>query len=161
MILLLIKLLGVSSYKLLDNVTPVFPKVLKPCQGISKRLLSTSIEVCKQLQDSGYDVSIGKNNATGSVCSEAHNSHYGYMMPYENFTEIHISNKLLDKPTTLYNVLLHEVLHSVGLDHSTSEGLMKYSITQTFWGSVENDQRRLWLSIDDLSGLYYLKHYSS
>jgi len=158
MILFLLKLLFVYPFKILDTVTPVFPKVLQLCDGIDERLFDVSVKVCEQLQESGYDVLLGSNEPTGSICNEKHDRYYGYMLPYTNFTEIYISNELLDKPNTLYNVLLHEVLHSVGLDHSTNEGMMKYAITETYWGNIVDDQRKLWPSVDDLTGLYYLKH---
>lgn len=160
----LIKLLFVSfasSYKILESVTPVFPKVIEPCQGISKRLLGSSVKVCDKLTEIGYPVMMSSDNSTGSICNEKHREHYGYMMSYENFTEIHISNKLLTSPNTLYNVVLHEVLHSVGLHHSSKEGMMKYAVSKNWWGEVIEDQRELWLSIDDLSGLYYISTLAS
>ena len=123
-------------------------------------MLGASVKVCDKLTEIGYPVILSLDNSTGSICNAKHLK-YGYMIPYENFTEIHISNKLLNSPNTLYNVVLHEVLHSVGLNHSSKEGMMKYVMSENWWAGVIEDQRELWLSIDDLSGLYYLSTLAS
>ena len=56
---------------------------------------------------------------------------------------------------TLYNVLLHEMLHSLGLKHSKEKGMMNYSITVDDKMPIE-DHHKMWLSLDDLAGIKFL-----
>ena len=58
----------------------------------------------------------------------------------------------MNLPNTLYNVLLHEILHGLGLKHSKEKGMMNYSITVDDKGPLE-DHHKLWLSSDDLEGI--------
>ena len=82
------------------------------------------------------------------------------MYPYDggNKTNIFIKNELLYFPNTLYNVLLHEVLHSFGLGHSDKTGMMNYSIKLGLFNRIKEDSTKLWLSIDDIDGLDFLKN---
>ena len=145
------------SYKILESVTPIFPKVIEPCKNIEPTLLETSIDISEKLSEIGYPVIFSSDNNTGSICNKK-KINYGYVIPSKNFTEIYISNKLINYPNTLHNVVLHEILHSFGLHHSDKEGMMNYTVKKTWWGSLINDNNKLWLSIDDLGGLYYLSN---
>ena len=58
----------------------------------------------------------------------------------------------MNLPNTLYNVLLHEILHSLGLKHSLLKGMMNYSITVDNKRPIE-DHHKMWLSLDDLAGI--------
>lgn len=147
----------VNAYILLNNVKCVIPKIISPCEGINLLLLETSQEVVSDLRQLGLPIYIDKSvNSTGIICNEP-NVHYGYMTPSVdgNKTNITISNNLFPYLNTLYNVILHELLHSVGLNHNNGEqGMMSYSITMTNWfRSVKNDCRKLWISIDDVNGI--------
>ena len=157
--IILLLIMSAFGYVLLNSVEPIFPKLLKPCNGIDQRLLESANEASSMLSKWGFDVTVsgGSSLVSGSICNKG-NIHYGYMTPYINNTAISISNKLLSYPNTLYNVVLHEILHSLGLDHSPEDGLMSYAVTQNWFGGVEDDDRKLWLSIDDLLGLINLKY---
>ena len=149
-----------NAFKVLESVVPVFPKVIEPCLGISQRLLQVTEDVAEELTNSGYPVVVGgRGEPTGSICNQRTSNGYGYTVPHEGFTEIQVSERLLTSPNTLHNVVLHEVLHSLGLHHSEKEGMMNYAVNENWWGGVVEDQRKLWLSLDDLQGLYYLREF--
>ena len=157
MIRLLFNVVFTAGYVLLDKVVLSYPKVLSVCPSISPVLKDTIDEVVKHMNLNGYPVIIQDANNTGTICNQ-HRGHYGYTTLNNNRTDIYINNKLFNTPNTLYNVLLHEVLHSIGLDHSQEQGIMSYAITENWYGSPVNDNRFLWLSIDDLQGLYEIKY---
>ena len=49
------------------------------------------------------------------------------------------------------------ILHSMGLDHNKGgNGMMNYSV-RTGWFGIKDDERKLWLSEDELNGFYYLR----
>lgn len=147
----------VSSFTILNTVNPVFPKIIEPCPRISRRLLKTSKEVSSHFTDSGYPVIIDSTNSSGRICNQPQKE-YGYTIPYENYTSIFISNRILSYPNSLYNVVLHEILHSCGLHHSNKKGMMNYAVSENIFRMIKEDSTKLWLSFDDLSGLYYLKN---
>ena len=105
------------------------------------------------------------DNTTGYICNQQ-SSNFGYTSILENSVEqntnIWISNTLLDKPNTLYNVVLHEVLHSMGLNHSDKQGMMNYSVRigYNWYGSMEiiDDERKLWISPDDRKEFRFLRN---
>jgi hypothetical protein len=148
----------ISGYVLLHQVHVSYPKVLSVCPALSPRLKDTIYEVADAMTLNGYPVLIQHQaNASGVICNQPH-GHYGYTTLDNNQTNIYINDKLLYLPNTLYNVLLHEVLHSIGLDHSDKPGMMSYAISETWYGFPKEDERKLWLSIDDLRGLYDIKY---
>lgn len=146
-----------QSYKLLENIIPVFPKVLGFCDDIDTLVIDTAYEITKNIPN----FKIGDDN-TGKICMTDGNNNYGYMTwKYNtNYTDVFIHNELIDTPNTLYNVLLHEVLHSFGLNHSDIEGMMNYSVTVNMWGQVLEDERKLWISYDDIIGLNKIYFYN-
>ena len=153
---LLIVLSFVNAYSLLNNVECIIPKILRPCEGINLFFLQTSQEVVTDLRQLGLSIFIAKSiNATGNICNEV-GTHYGFMTQSvdSTTTNITISNELFSYPNTLYNVILHEILHSLGLDHDEEPGLMSYAVTLSSWfGSIKNDCRKLWISKDDINGI--------
>jgi hypothetical protein len=46
----------------------------------------------------------------------------------------------------------------MGLDHSKKPGMMGYHIRSDFFGFPLEDPHKLWLSIDDLAGLYHISN---
>ena len=81
-------------------------------------------------------------------------THY---IPFYNETDITISNTILGIDTNLYNVVLHEFVHALGLDHSnTSMGIMNYTIQTTNNKGIIKDKDRLYISVDDYKGIKYL-----
>jgi hypothetical protein len=152
----------IGGYVILDNVVPSFPKVLNLCEDIDPILEQTAYDVSENIPNfyvsSIHSVNINMN-ATGYICNQE-DGHYGYMSYNHNTnnTNIWINNELLLTPNTLYNVLLHEVLHSFGLAHSDVEGMMNYSLSTNWLGYVKNDEKKLWISFDDIIGLSFLKY---
>ena len=147
----------INAYILLNNVECIIPKIISPCKDINLFLLQTLQEVASDLRQLGLPFYIGaSSNATGIICNKT-NVHYGIMSSSTNSvnTNITISNDLLGYPNTLYNVILHEILHSLGLDHNNGEpGLMSYAVRATSWfGSIVDDCRKLWISSDDINGI--------
>ena len=146
----------VNGYILLNNIECIVPKIISPCEDINLFLLQTSQEVASDLRQLGLPFYIGTSNATGIICNNQ-DVHYGVMISSNDSvnTDIVISNDLLGYPNTLYNVILHEILHSLGLDHNNGEpGLMSHTVRVSSWfGSVLNDCRKLWISSDDINGI--------
>lgn len=140
------------SYELLKDIIPVFPKVLGFCEEVDNIVIDTAYEITKNIPN----FYLGEEN-TGEICmiEDKKINNYGYMSwKYNtNFTRIMIHRDLLYTPNTLYNVLLHEVLHSFGLNHSNIEGMMNYTVSVSRYGRVIEDERKLWISYDDIMGL--------
>jgi len=159
MIRLLLNVFSACGYLLLHEVNYNFPKILNVCSNINNQLRKTIDEIALTMNDNGFPVIIQKEHSTGIICNEE-DGHYGYMLiDDKNHTNIYINNKILYLPNTLYNVVLHEILHAIGLNHNKGEyGIMNYAITENWFGYPINDNRKLWLSIDDLRGLYDIKY---
>lgn len=152
----------VNSFEIINSVTPQFPKLLKTCPTIDNRLLNSVSELSNNFPQ--FQISYG-DNTTGYICNQQ-SDNLGYTSilkdSIDQNTNIWISDKLLNKPNTLYNVLLHEILHSMGLNHSDKQGMMNYSIRvgYNWYGGIEiiDDDVKLWISPDDRKGLRYLKN---
>jgi len=150
----------VNSFEIINSVKTQFPKRLKPCSDIDSRLLETCIE----LSNNFPQFQLSENETTGYICNQQ-SDNLGYTSiskdSIDQNTNIWISNKLLYKPNTLYNVVLHEVLHSMGLNHSNKQGMMNYSIRVGYnrYGGMEiiDDDIKLWISTDDRKGLRFLR----
>lgn len=146
----------VQSFEVIPSVKRQFPKLLKPCSNIDQRLLDTVTELSTNLPQ----FKLSSNDTTGYICNQR-SDNLGYTSILENSidqnTNIWIANSLLNTPNTLYNVVLHEVLHAMGLNHSDQPGMMNYSIRTTWFGNVIEDPQKLWISPDDRQGLRFLK----
>jgi len=104
-----------------------------------------------------------KFNYKNSICNENLDnniySEYGFCThysPFFNETDITISNTILGIDTNLYNVVLHEFIHAIGLDHGTNKGMMNYTIQLTENNGIIKDSTKLYISIDDYIGIKYL-----
>ena len=153
-----------NSFEIIKSVKPQFPKLLKPCPDIDSRLLETCAELSNNFPQFEFLNELRVNETTGYICNQQ-SDNLGYTSilkdSIEQNTNIWISDKLLYKPNTLYNVVLHEVLHSMGLNHSNERGMMNYSIRlgYNWYGGMEiiDDDMKLWISTDDRKGLRFLR----
>lgn len=160
-ILILSILSFIKGFEIINSVNPQFPKLLKTCNTIDTRLLDTTNYISDRFPQ--FQISYG-NDTTGYICNqEIENYGYTYILKdsVEQNTNIFISNRLLYKTNTLYNVVLHEILHSMGLNHSDKQGMMNYSISisRNRYGIIDiiDDERKLWISSDDRKGLRFLR----
>ena len=99
-----------------------------------------------------------KEQSTNSICNHHFTNGYGltrYLIENNiiQYANIYISNELLQNVNVLYNVLLHELLHFVGLDHSTEVGMMNYSVRLDRYGTSTLYDHKWYMSIDDYLGI--------
>jgi len=152
----LLVIVAVGAFEIINSVKPQYPKLLKSCPNIDSRLLDTANAVSINFPQ--FQLSF--NNTTGYICNqESDNLGYTSILQdsIDQNTNIWISNYLLNTHNTLYNVVLHEVLHSMGLNHSNEQGMMNYGVRTTWFGNVLDDPQKLWISKDDRQGLRSLR----
>ena len=155
MLLILFCVVAVArAYQVSDIHTFNNPTTYSVCASI----METVNEAIKELP---FNV-LESDAATNTICTVDTNAFYARTQTIQDsnglHTAIEISDRLLNYPTSLYNILLHEMLHSVGLKHSDEVGVMNYSVLIQR-NTVVEDRRRIWLSSDDIMGLYYLLHH--
>lgn len=139
-----------SSFNLIPNYTLNYPRNLSLCSTINPYVETTALEISTTYPKL---FRIGGND--GTICSED-DVHYGVMYKYSNKTDIIINNILSYYPNNLYNVMLHEIGHSLGLKHSTKAGMMNYTVRKRD-GYLLPDPRKLWWSRDDMRGIRKIK----
>lgn len=137
----------------------VLKKILTPAVGLSKLIIGTFNDIAGQLGAFGVELGWGVIKSTGTVYQVETMSYYGRCVTTgvspSKKTDIYISTRLLQgTPTTLYNVLYHEVLHSYGLAHSQHPGLMNYSLSVDQNVAVIEDSTKLWPSAHDWLELF-------
>lgn len=137
-------------------------KILTPCLGLSPLILGTFNDIAGQLGAFGVELGWGVIGSTGTVYHAETMSYYGRCVTTgfspNKKTDIYISTRLLQgTPTTLFNVLYHEVLHSYGLSHSSNPGLMNYSLSVDQDGAIIDDSTKLWPSAYDWIALFKTK----
>ena len=100
-----------------------------------------------------------EHNGYNTICSfDDRREAYAYTIVYgTEETDILVSNELLDYDNVLYNVVLHEFLHALGLNHTEENGVMSYKIYTNEKYEILEDRRKLYLSYDDMKGLYEIK----
>ena len=145
----------VWPFEFLSGVDCVLPKYFSVCSEVDFQVYLAAEEVFADLRAANLAVFFNYRGATsGELCSRD-NVHFGTMYLDRQDTNILVANELVWTPTTLYNVLLHESLHSLGLDHAyDKQGVMNYAVTLDQEGNVVDDSTKLWPSFDDLSGVY-------
>jgi hypothetical protein len=168
-IISLLSVINTYSFKLMTSYNPTsITKDIVLCNNINEKLRDTSIEVVENINQYGifhinlYD---GINepqslNNVNDLCDyDGFNYAYGYTSTFgNNETDIYISNYLLYTDTTLYNVVLHEMIHSLGLNHTTdTEGIMNYKL-YVERNQIVEDTHKQYLSLDDIRGLRYIKN---
>lgn len=158
----------INSYKLLDYATLERGEIVfYPCDNISPQLEQTFIEVIENVNE--YDLfTLSYNNSKSypsylneknTICNIDLSKGYGYTIHYpgySNETDIEISNDLLYIDTTLYNVVIHEILHSLTLDHTTNQGIMNYKVHIDHYRNIKRDNNKIYISLDDYKGLKYV-----
>ena len=127
------------------------------CEMMYPPLKDTLNEVIDEMNNlNTFQVKVDETSEN-TICNlpRQRNDLYAYLQYYTNSdrTSIVVTNDLLFTPNTLYNTLLHEFTHSFGLNHTTTPGIMNYSLVVR-QGRVTNDDRRLCLSQDDIRGGY-------
>ena len=120
------------------------------------RLTDEVIEEVNRLDTFHISIDEKSNNTICNQPRDTRIGHYAYLKYNNdtNRTDMVFTNNLLTRglETTLYNTILHEMTHAVGLDHTTSSGIMNYSLIIN-QGRIKNDDRRLYLSQDDIRGI--------
>ncbi len=134
-------------------------KILTPCLGLSPLILGAFQDIAGQLGAMGVGLKLGVLNSTGMVYDAKTLDYYGRCVttgvPPSQTTDIYISTRLLhETPSTLFNVLYHEILHSYGLSHSEYPGLMNYSLSVDQDGAIIDDSTKLWPSVYDWLALF-------
>ena len=159
----------IFGYELIDNYNPTAHKELTFCASAEPILRETTKSVIDNINKyeilylSLHDNKTIKSNTNdniNSICSfNNYAGIFGYTSFYDNNyeTDISISQRLYNTPTTLENIIYHEVLHSVGLNHTYENGLMNYSLRLDRYGRVLEDYTKLYMSIDDIKGLRFIK----
>lgn len=163
---------NIFSYKLFDfyNLTSN-PIPLYTCCNIEPKLLETTKHAIDHINSHNIiNISLKEElysheiNDVNSICSynDGEYESYGFTLLTDTDEDIYINKKLLETNNTLYNVCLHELVHLMGMDHSTEHGIMNYTISTnapSIFGStiVKEDRIKLWLSIDDINGLKAVK----
>ncbi len=156
----------VCGYELLNHYIPTsFTKefyVQEPLRDYSHEVCDYinqfNIHRCIISPSTASTIPILQNDINTISVSYTDDNYFGYTKLYgTNETDIIINYKLLKTPTTLHNVLLHEIIHSLGLNHTDNYGVQNYTIFMDNNNQIIEDRRRIYLSIDDVKGLRYIK----
>jgi hypothetical protein len=168
-ILYLCGLTLVQGYNLLANYVPTeITKHFSLCMMLDTKIKDTFINVIDDINR--YNIlyidiqneDIFKpqtRNGINEICDfNGVDTNYAYTTTMgNNETDIYISKLFIDKPTTLYNVVYHEILHSLGLNHTEEhDGLMKYKFYMN-GNTILDDKQKLYPSLDDIKALRYIK----
>ena len=153
-----------STYKLLpyEFGEPILKYRL--CDGINSNLTETVIQTMTDYNQLGFNTLMLTTDMDPDVIPVCNDTmgidRYGYATFINKIDYIErsvkISNHILEIPTTLWNVVYHEILHTVGLGHSKEDGLMYYTVTLTRDYDVIPDADRMYPSEDDIAGLELL-----
>ena len=154
---LFLVLSSVFGYRLLPDIVPTYPKAFQLCDDADHRLVSTFYKTANQIINNGYAIVLGGKSAS-ALCNSSISYFGTTYVNNSTFTSTVISNQLLGYPNAMYNTLLHELLHAIGLDHNRPEpGMMSYSLVIDETGKIIEDANTLWPSLDDCRGLAILK----
>lgn len=141
-----------SNKKLID---------IYPCQYISKEVWDSANDAAFAINDLDYFKIVlhrkhHLSDKVNTICeTDDRSSTTFYTEYYPPRMEILINTNLKYSPNTLYNVILHELGHTLGLSHSDTYGMMNYSVSLTGQDYLFiDDDRKLWFSNDDINGIY-------
>ena len=173
MIRLLYSILSfVSGFVLIDNYDYSPRKTISFCNNVNPLLREKTIKAVNYLNE--YDIvsislyddeNIFQNqmDSINSICDyKGYNGYFGYTSYYNDNkeTDVSISNILFSTPNTLFNTVLHEIVHTLGLNHTDKQGMMNYKLRLNNDGYVIDDDRELWLGRDDIKGLRFIRQSS-
>ena len=147
------------AYNLLPDVIPSYPKKIYTCKDFDQRLHQTLHDTVEQISISGFPVRlIEKKGSASRICNSSFVQFGSTFVNNSTFTSTYIENQMVYFPNALFNTMMHELLHAIGLDHSRGKaGMMSsYSVRIKPSGEIIEDAQRLWLSLDDFSGLIHL-----
>ncbi len=151
------------------------PLELHTCCNIEDKLLEYTKDAVNHInQHNIINISIKdekyehETNSVNSICSYPHGKFEGYGFTLlssnneKSDQDVYISQKLIDTNFTLYNVILHELIHMCGVDHSDDpQSIMRYKIqvSSSLFGEkqIVEDRSKLWLSYDDIQALKNVK----
>jgi|SaaInl85LU_5_DNA_1037374.scaffolds.fasta_scaffold103763_1 hypothetical protein len=162
----------IFGFELIEKYNPTVYKEFSFCQSAEPILRETTKSVIEDINkykilyvslNDNKTITKNEQDNINSICS-THNyaESFGYTSFYYNQyeTDISISQRLYNTPNLLYNVISHEVLHSVGLNHTHENGLMNYSLKVDKYGRLIEDCTKWYLSLDDIQGLRFIKRLS-
>jgi hypothetical protein len=159
----------VTGYNLLYDYIPTeIAKTFYTCPNIDPILKNTAIEVIDNINQynilyislkQGFTEPVYQNGINELCDFNEYRNNFGYTtIQGDNETDIYISDLLLHTPNTLYNVVYHEFLHALGLNHTEeNDGLMNYKL-HIERNRIIDDKNKLYPSLDDIKGLRYVKN---
>lgn len=134
-----------------------------PCDTISVNLWETANDVVDMINDLGiYKLVLYKDPMAdgrgNTICDTNDRSSIRFTaMTYPDTMDILINKELQVTTNSLHNVILHEIVHALGLTHVDTPGMMSYNVRRFHKLNGDHyfieDERKLWLSIDDISGI--------
>jgi hypothetical protein len=170
MIKLIVKtlmLMSAYSYELMPNFNLEKNEIdFYECDGLNPVIKDKTLEVINDINEldlfklnlkgSTYPVEMNDINTICDFTFPYDSFGYCSFYPPSNETDIMINKRLVHYPNNLYNILLHEFIHALGLHHTEENyGIMNYSVFLDQYGNLKSD-RHLYLSFDDINGLKYL-----
>lgn len=153
---------SVRSYELFESRWSNQTFQFYPCENLGDALWRSAqhsattlegivnIDLIRQIQPLG-------ENRINTICTT--DQSFGYTrlyMPNNTITEADIFVNPVLFGNNAANVMLHEMLHAVGLNHSDEPGIMNYSLRMDQNQQILSDPL-MYLSPDDLRGLRALK----
>ena len=147
------------------------PLIFHKCCDIDDKLLDTTKAVISHinshdilnvsLHNEIYDHEV---NNVNTICNynKDDNTPFAYTLLTDSDEDIYVSDELLTTNNTLYNVVLHEFIHSLGLNHTETGSIMNYKIeiesgSLFYRPKIVEDRAKLYLSIDDMEGMKAIK----
>ncbi len=133
---------------------------ITPCENIIESIYDQGINVMNHINS--YDMFILQYKNTSYRESEENQERITYCQGgeresftsfSENSMDVRIGIDLIYHPNVLFNVILHEFVHMMGLIHSDHPGIMNYSIILDRFMYIKEDNNRLWISPDDYTGI--------
>ena len=143
-----------NDHKLID---------IYPCSGIPNKLWDVANDAISTVNDLGYfKLVLHRKGLPGdqgnTLCNVFERSATNfYVATYPTEMDIGIDNNLLITKNTLYNVVLHELGHVLGIGHADTSGMMNYTVTTVIDRNNQilfvEDPVKLWWSMDDVDGI--------